>query len=56
MGEQWTNEQQDLFYEQIDLLLPIRNEEEQTSLYELIREVFGEVIIKDDTTKRYLGQ
>lgn len=55
-GEQWTDEQQDLFYEQIDLLLPIRNEEEQANLYELIREVFGEVIVKDDTTQRHLGQ
>lgn len=55
-GDQWTDEQQDLFYEQIELLLPIRNLEEQQSLYELVREVFGEVIIKDDTTQRHLGQ
>jgi len=55
-GDQWTDEQQDLFYEQIELLLPIRNLEEQQSLYEVVREVFGEVIIKDDTTQRHLGQ
>jgi len=49
-GNDWTEEQQDLFYEQIDLLLPVKDDDVE-DIYQLIREVFGEVIIKDDSNK-----
>lgn len=49
-GDSWTVEQEDSFYEQIDLLLPIKNDDVE-DIYQLVREVFGEVIVKDDTNK-----
>jgi hypothetical protein len=49
-GDDWTDEQQDLFYEQIDLLLPVKDDDVE-DIYQLIREVFGEVIIKDESIK-----
>jgi len=50
--KEWSTEQEELFYEQIDLLLPINNLEEITEIYDLVREVFGEVTIKNGHTRQ----
>ena len=42
----WTEEQEDLFYEQIDLLLPLETEDD---IIKLVREVFGKIrVVRDD--------
>jgi len=51
-SQEWTTEQEELFYGQIDLLLPVNNLEEIKTIYDLVREVFGEVIIKDGHTRQ----
>ncbi len=43
--DNWNEEQEESFYEQIDLLLPIETLEEQTEIYSLVKEVFGEVTV-----------
>jgi hypothetical protein len=45
-GEEWTKEQEDLFYEAIDLLLPQTTKSIQ-DVYALVQEVFGDFTIKD---------
>tara|TARA_R100000278_G_scaffold121554_1_gene105797 strand:+ start:950 stop:1258 length:309 start_codon:yes stop_codon:yes gene_type:complete len=43
---QWTEEQEDMFYEQIDLLLPLETEDD---IIKMINEVFGKTrVIRDD--------
>ena len=44
--------QEESFYEQIDLLLPINTLEEQTEIYSLVKEVFGEVEVKNGHTRQ----
>lgn len=51
-GKDWNEEQEELFYEQIDLLLPINSLEEQESIYSLVKEVFGEVEVKNGHTRQ----
>ena len=51
-GEDWNEEQEELFYEQIDLLLPINSLEEIESIYSLVKEVFGEVEVKNGHTRQ----
>jgi hypothetical protein len=46
-GDNWTEEQEDMFYEQIDLLLPLETLEDITEFVKLVESVFGEVEIKD---------
>ena len=47
-GDDWTEEQQDMFYEQIDLLLPLETLEDITEFVKLVESVFGEVEVKDN--------
>ena len=47
-GDDWTEKQQDMFYEQIDLLLPIETLKDITELIALVESVFGEVEVKDN--------
>mgnify|MGYP001362588826 CR=1 FL=1 len=51
-NEEWNEEQEELFYEQIDLLLPINSLEEQETIYSLVKEVFGEVEVKNGHTRQ----
>ena len=51
-GDNWNEEQEESFYEQIDLLLPINTLEEQTEIYSLVKEVFGEVEVKNGHTRQ----
>lgn len=44
-GEEWTKEQEDMFYEQIDLLVPLESVRDFEEVYNLIKEVFGNVEI-----------
>ena len=46
-GDNWTKEQEDMFYEQIDLLVPIESEEDIKDIYEIVKSVFGNVEIKE---------
>lgn len=48
----WNEEQEESFYEQIDLLLPINTVEEQAEIYSLVKEVFGEVEVKNGHTRQ----
>ena len=48
----WNEEQEESFYEQIDLLLPINTVEEQAEIYSLVKEVFGEVEVKNGNTRQ----
>ena len=48
----WNEEQEESFYEQIDLLLPINTVEEQAEIYSLVKEVFGEVEVKTGHTRQ----
>lgn len=51
-GDNWNEEQEESFYEQIDLLLPINTLEQQTEIYSLVKEVFGEVEVKNGHTRQ----
>lgn len=42
-GSEWSEEQEDLFYEQIDLLLPVKDVEHIQEVYDLVKSVFGDV-------------
>lgn len=46
-GDNWTKEQEDMFYEQVDLLVPLKTENDFKEVYELVKSVFGEVEIKN---------
>lgn len=46
-GDNWTDEQEDMFYEQVDLLVPLKTENDIKEVYELVKSVFGEVEIKN---------
>ena len=51
-GDNWTPEQEDSFYEQIDLLIPVESVEDHDAIYKLVASVFGNVkVIKNDTVK-----
>ena len=50
--DNWNVEQEESFYEQIDLLLPINSLEEQETIYSLVKEVFGEVEVKNGHTRQ----
>lgn len=44
---QWTEQQEDLFYEAIDLLLPVNTEDD---IIKLVQSVFGKVrVLRDDS-------
>jgi len=51
-GDNWSKEQEDSFYEQIDLLLPINTVKEIDEIYSLVKEVFGEVTIKNGHSRQ----
>ncbi len=51
-GDNWNKEQEESFYEQIDLLLPIETLDDITDIYSLVREVFGEVEVKNGHTRQ----
>jgi hypothetical protein len=46
-GDEWSTQQEELFYEQIDLLLPLETLEDITEFVELVKSVFGEVEVKN---------